>query len=112
MPKGFNGTASYTTEDGHYSIEDGVISINYINSGVITIALPNGSPLCNVSNGNVIIFDDRVKDYPHIGYVESEDSSQMSLQGGHIVIPYEKVVIDYESGKDITVFGPDSKDYG
>ena len=108
VPKGFNGTASYTTEDGHYSIEDGVISINYINSGVITIALPNGSPLCNVSNGNVIIFDDRVKDYPHIGYVESEDSSQMSLQGGHIVIPYEKVVIDYESGKDITVFGPDN----
>ena len=108
IPQTFNGTEPYITSDGKYSVINGNVVINFANDSKIYINYNQGSNLCTVSDGNIFSTDKSIKVYRNVGNVETEDSFDVSTGGGYIVMPYDNFVIDYESGKDVTIFGPDN----
>lgn len=107
-PQKFDGTESYTTGDGKYSVIDGKVVLNFLDTSNLKISFPQSSTMCTISDGNVFSTDKSITVYRDVGDVETEDDSDVSIGGGYIVMPYDEFIIDYESGKDLTIFGPDN----
>lgn len=102
-----NYPTEFTGRDGDILWEErnkDSVSIAMTDKSSFVLYSLGGIKLLEIEEGSPIMLADGIEYYPHIGYVEGEDS----FGGGKLILPYTEFDIEYISGDDISIIGNDS----
>lgn len=98
-PTQFKGTEPWTAP------EEAEIVIMIPKYASFTVYTPEGEEICEVKNGFPLANMNGVEYDPFMGTIEGEEGTSI---GGRLTLPAKDVVIEYESGDDISIIGDDS----
>lgn len=97
MPTSFNGKEPLGDSDE-------AVSVAFTGDSSFAIYAENGDVVCIVNDGELVKKDSRAAFVPYIGNIADSQSSS----GGKVILPYHKFNVEYITGEDISIIGPDS----